>query len=139
MRCLGHDRRGTTALEFGLVAPIFFSLLFGIIDLGRYGITVYSLNTLASANARAVAINDCYSWQIMRNLAPSCTNANLLTAAQNQTAAPFLYALGLTPTVNLATGGNTYTITARQTTFNMLMPFWGTALSAPSIDVIIPF
>ena len=49
LRCLGRlrrDRRGVAAVEFGLISPIFFGLLVGIIDVGRY---MWTLNTIQYA------------------------------------------------------------------------------------------
>ena len=53
MRLIGHVLRrigpaegGVAAVEFALVAPIFFALLIGIIDLGRY---VWTVNTVQFA------------------------------------------------------------------------------------------
>lgn len=40
------DERGTVAVEFGLIAPIFFLLVFGIIDFGR---AFYTSHDLAAA------------------------------------------------------------------------------------------
>jgi Flp pilus assembly protein TadG len=76
---LHHDRRGTTALEFGLIGLPFLLMLLGIFDIGRYAITAHSLQTLADANARALIVNNCYSWQMIKGQAVNCTNANLLS------------------------------------------------------------
>ncbi len=54
------DHRGTAALEFGLVALPFFTVIFAVFDLGRYGITMQSLRVLANAEARANMIS-CYA------------------------------------------------------------------------------
>lgn len=40
---LGRDELGTAAVEFGLVAPVFFALLLGIVDVSRY---MWTLNTV---------------------------------------------------------------------------------------------
>lgn len=40
------DERGSVAVEFGLIAPIFFLLVFGIIDFGR---AFYTSHDLAAA------------------------------------------------------------------------------------------
>ncbi len=133
------DRRGTTALEYGLIGIPFLLMLLGIFDLGRYTITAHSLRTLADANARALTVNNCYSWQMIRGLAVNCANADLLTTAQDQAIAPFAYAGGLTPTISVTTGVTSLTVTVTQTGFTMVTPFWGTLLNSPSMSVIIPF
>jgi Flp pilus assembly protein TadG len=43
---LRHDQRGVAAIEFAMIAPIFFGLLVGIIDVGRY---MWTLNTIQYA------------------------------------------------------------------------------------------
>jgi len=51
-----RDIRGTSALEFGLIAPIFFLAMFGTIDFGR---AMWAYNTIENAGtegARYAAI-----------------------------------------------------------------------------------
>lgn len=48
---LGLDQSGTAAIEFGLIAPVFFGLLIGIVDVGRY---MWTLNTMQYAIDQAV-------------------------------------------------------------------------------------
>jgi Flp pilus assembly protein TadG len=43
---LRRDQRGVAAVEFAMIAPIFFGLLVGIIDVGRY---MWTLNTIQYA------------------------------------------------------------------------------------------
>ena len=43
---LRRDQRGVAAVEFAMIAPIFFGLLIGIIDVGRY---MWTLNTIQYA------------------------------------------------------------------------------------------
>jgi hypothetical protein len=134
------DNRGVAAFEFIFVFVPLFTLMFAIIDLGRYAITMQSLRTLASAGARAVMIN-CYTPDVVQSppQSPSgCTGDPLSTTAK-QNAAPFLYFGGLAPTLNVASSGNNLTVTASQAGFAMLMPIWGTPLNAPSASTTIPF
>ena len=49
-------RRGTTALEFGLVAPVLFTLLFGGFETARYFWTLQALQLAGDQTARCVAI-----------------------------------------------------------------------------------
>ena len=131
------DQRGVAALEFCLVAVPLFTLMFAIFDLGRYAITMQSLRMLANAGARAVMI--CYD--PAHNTYAGCTGDPLSDAAK-QAVAPFLYAGGLTPTLDIpapAAGATALTITASQPGFTMLMPIWRGALDAPSASTSIPF
>jgi len=132
------DQRGVAALEFCLVAVPLFTLMFAIFDLGRYAITMQSLRTLASAEARANMIN-CYTPAVIANTSPSSCTSDYLSLAQKQAIAPFLYAGGLTPTVSTASGAAALTVTASQPGFTMLMPIWGTALNTASASTSIPF
>ncbi len=51
-RRLKGNRRGSVAVEFGIIAPIFFLLVFGIIDFGRAFYTVHDLAAAAREGAR---------------------------------------------------------------------------------------
>src|SRR3981189_1173435 len=97
------DQRGMAAFEFCLVAVPLFILMFVIFDLGRYAITMQSLRTLANTGARAMMIQ-CYPPAVIaKTTSPSnCTDINTyFPVSQRQDAAPFLYAGGLTPTLNI--------------------------------------
>lgn len=48
-----HDASGAVAIEFMLIAPILFALLFGIITLGFFMGISHSVNQLAAGAARA--------------------------------------------------------------------------------------
>lgn len=136
------DRRGVAALEFCLVCVPIFTLMFTIFDFARYAITMQSLRMLADAGARAEMIS-CYTGQVIANASPSTCTGSPLTSTQMQTAAPFLYAAGLTPTLVVTSSGTTphgsLTVTASQPAFAMLMPIWGTALNTPQATSVIPY
>ena len=51
------DECGATAIEFAMVAPIFFALLIGIFHLSLLGFTVASLNFAVEKSARCDAIS----------------------------------------------------------------------------------
>ena len=139
------DQRGVAALEFCLVAVPLFTLMFVIFDLGRYAITMQSLQMLANAEARANMIN-CYAPAVVGNppTSPSSCTGDYLSVAQKQTVAPFLYGfnangVSLTPTVTTAAGTGALTVTASQPGFTMIMPIWSAAFNAPSASTSIPF
>ncbi len=50
-----RNRRGTVAVEFGLTAPIFFLLVFGLIDFSRAYHTIHDLSAAAREGARYAA------------------------------------------------------------------------------------
>ena len=56
-RALRRDQRGTALVEFALIAPLLFLLLFGIIDFGRALDYYNQVTQLAGQGARAAAVN----------------------------------------------------------------------------------
>jgi len=52
-----RDRRGTTAIEFALLAPLYFALVFGIIEGGLLLWTQLGLQHGAQVAARCASIN----------------------------------------------------------------------------------
>jgi Flp pilus assembly protein TadG len=135
------DRSGATAMEFGIIGILVLSVFFGMFDLGRYAITLHSLNVLADESARQEII--CYSPYIAAHNVAAAVASNKcsgdpLIASNKQALAPFLYYGGLTPTVQTA-GGGPHIVTASQPGFTMFMPFWPRAMNAPSTSVSLPF
>lgn len=57
-----HHRRAQALVEFALVAPIFFLMLFGIIDFGRYVYYVQILNNAAREGARYAIVHGSNSF-----------------------------------------------------------------------------
>jgi Flp pilus assembly protein TadG len=137
------DNRGAAAWEFLLVAVPLFTLVAVIFDLGRYAIMIQSLRTLADVGARAIMIQ-CYTPDLLQTppTTPSgCATAdpNPLTTAQMQAAAPVLYWGSLAPTLSVAAGASSLTVTASESGFAMLMPVWPTAFNTASATTSIPF
>jgi hypothetical protein len=98
------DNRGVAALEFVLVAVPWFILMYPIFDLGRYAITMQSLRSLASAEAREMMIQ-CYTSQVINSQLPTkcgdSTHQDYMSDSDKQTYAPFLYAGGLAPRLSI--------------------------------------
>lgn len=70
-----RSRRGTTAVEFALVAPAFFAILFGVEEVGRLCWTRMTLQHAVELAARCAAVNQI-----------SCANAaQITTYAASQT------------------------------------------------------
>jgi hypothetical protein len=57
LRALRREERGTALVEFALIAPFLFLLLFGIIDFGRALDYYNQVTQLAGQGARAAAVN----------------------------------------------------------------------------------
>jgi Flp pilus assembly protein TadG len=56
-RAFRRDERGTALVEFALLAPLLFLLLFGIVDFGRALDYYNQVTQLAGQGARAAAVN----------------------------------------------------------------------------------
>ncbi len=106
------NRRGSAALEFGLVAPVFLLLVLGVADLGRFCLTLHSLHTVLGDAARAAIVDPSLD---------GCSAPAALVAAH----APFLQASQLTLCVaqSVASGITTITVNASYS-FNFLLPGW---------------
>ncbi|WP_338824226.1 TadE family protein [Bradyrhizobium septentrionale] len=134
------DQRGVAALEFCIVAMAILTLIYGILDLGRYMITMQSLRSLAGAGARAAMINDCYTNAVLTKTTPTCSGDVYLTDAQKRALVPFLYANGGSPTLTTVTGGSAVTVTTSMAGFSMVFPsIWPSSFNSPSASTNIPF
>jgi Flp pilus assembly protein TadG len=106
-RCLSRisrDQGGTAAVEFALVAPAFFALVLGIVDVGRY---MWTLNTMQ------YAIDDAVRAGVVQQMEPEDVEARV-----TQTLA-HLSAGGLT--VEALPSSSTLEVTA-QATYAFLFP-----------------
>lgn len=56
VRRLGRDERGALVVEFALIVPILFFIVFGIVDFGRAYFTMNSLATAVREGARYGAV-----------------------------------------------------------------------------------
>ena len=140
------DQRGTASFEFILCAIPFFFLLFAVFDIGRYAITVQSLQTLADAGARAAMLCSTSLTNFVATRGgtwpSSCTGSSLMTATAMKTVAPVLYWGSDTPTLNAPAPAATdtgLTVTASAVGFQMMIPWWGKSLNNPSVSTIVPF
>jgi Flp pilus assembly protein TadG len=61
MRARAKDQRGAAAVEFALIAPLFFVLVFGMIQFGWYLWTAEYTNSAARETARRVVVGDCWA------------------------------------------------------------------------------
>jgi hypothetical protein len=152
------DRRGVAALEFCLVIVPLFTLMFAIVDLGRYAITVHNLRMLASAEAREMMIQ-CYTSAVISSQLPTNCTADYVSDSDKQTYFPFLYAGGLSPHVTVAVAlapnippppaKGALTVTTYIPNFTMIWPIWPAAFNAtvscstpntyPCVSTSIPF
>jgi Flp pilus assembly protein TadG len=71
---LGRSQGGTTIIEFALVALLFFSILLGIADFGRWLFAVHASSESARLGARVAVVCDVAAPAVrarMRSLLPS--------------------------------------------------------------------
>lgn len=102
LRRLSRDQRGTAAIEFGLVAPIFFALLLGIVDVGRY---MWTLNTVQ------YQVDEAIRRGVVQQLPPEEIETRVKNALK-----------GFGPvTVEALQGSSSLTITA-DTTYTFMFP-----------------
>lgn len=115
LRSIWHDRSGTSAVEFGLTAPVFFLFVFGIIEFGLLLWTQVGMQRGAELAARCATVNttlcgtssaiSAYATQQAFGLSlPDSTFTATTAACGNQVSGSysfqFLSFLGLSP-INL--------------------------------------
>lgn len=76
-----HDRRGTAAIEFALISPVFIILLVGVVELGFAGLDAMRVQDAAEAGALYAQVN---GWDAA-GIAAAVTSA---TGASGLTATP---------------------------------------------------
>jgi Flp pilus assembly protein TadG len=79
-----HAQRGATAIEFALVFPLFFSVVYAIVMFSLILVAQQNLTLAASEGARAALnwqANSGYADALSRRTDAACTAAKLVTAA----------------------------------------------------------
>jgi Flp pilus assembly protein TadG len=132
-RALRRDQRGTAVVEFALVAPILFLLVFGILDFGRALNYYNQMTQLAGQGARAAAVdnnpdgtgpasgksiqnqlvNSYANGGLQNGLKVCITNSSAPTAGQPVTVQA-TYQFKFLPLIGAALGGATITLSATQ-------------------------
>lgn len=64
MRRLLADQRGAAAVEFAIIAPVFFALLLSVVDIGRYTWTLNTMQYAIDEAVRAGAVQELSDNQI---------------------------------------------------------------------------
>jgi Flp pilus assembly protein TadG len=89
-----RDRRGSVALEFGLVVPMVLVLLVGVIDVGRLIGDQHALDRGVAAAARYAAVNS------------ASATASTITAAFTAAAAPLIGSCSTCVSVSFSPAGS---------------------------------
>ena len=118
------DRRGSTALEFGLVLPAFVMLVLGVINTAQLAHAVSSMNFAVEEAARCSAVNEVV-----------CPGA----AATETYAASKYLGPAISPVFDATDAGCGHTVTATATyELNVVFGVWNIPLSAeacyPGVD-----
>lgn len=140
-----RSERGTAVVEFALIAPLLFLLIFGIIDFGRALDYYNQLTQLAGQGARAAAVNrnpdgtalsNTNLYSIQQQLATTYTkqpelrnSTNYYVCITQKASAPgdpvtvkASYKFNFIPLVSAAFGGATLTLSATETQRSAIAP-----------------
>jgi Flp pilus assembly protein TadG len=77
------NRRGAAVVEFAIVAPIFFLLIFGMIEFGRVVMVQQLLTNASREGARLGVLNDATSSQVQTKVVDYLAGANITIATSN--------------------------------------------------------
>ncbi len=133
VRALRREQRGTAVVEFALVAPILFLLVFGILDFGRALNYYNQLTQLAGQGARAAVVNgnpdgtgpasgtsnqsqhvNTYATGGIKNGIKVCIQGNSPPAAGQPVTIQATYKFTFLPLIGAALGSPTITLSATQ-------------------------
>jgi Flp pilus assembly protein TadG len=119
LRAFAGSKRGAVAVEFAMIGLVFFVLLMGAVDVGRYQITVQSLHDISAEAARVALL---FAGQTeSANARNGTTTSTLMSGAALKAAVtspsnltPFLApaSLIITSTLTTPNGVSTITVTA---------------------------
>jgi Flp pilus assembly protein TadG len=77
-----RSRRGTAAVEFAIVLPIFLVLVLGIIECGRGMMVAEALANAARIGARRASIDTATNSEVQQTVRDFCTSSLALTPEQ---------------------------------------------------------
>src|SRR5688572_16558794 len=80
-RSCRKNRRGAAVVEFAIVAPIFFLLIFGMIEFGRVVMVQQLLTNASREGARLGVLNDSTSTQVKDKVVSYLAATNITVAA----------------------------------------------------------
>lgn len=116
LRKLCADQRGAAAIEFAMIAPMFFALLLSAVDVGRYMWTLNTIQYAIDEAVRAGAIQELSTAEIKSLVAQAVTPISSTEVA-----------------VTVATSTDALTVTANST-YRFFFPI-SAFLSGAPIDV----
>ncbi len=114
-----RDRRGTTAVEFGLIASVFVPLCLGILDTGLLMWTKAALQSTAALTARCAAITS-----------PDCTDPRQFAVT---TAGKWIFP-GIITSVNVTAPAVVCLANSQYMKVTITCRFWAGALLPPPLN-----
>jgi Flp pilus assembly protein TadG len=145
-RTLRHNQRGTAVVEFALVAPILFLLVFGILDFGRALNYYNQLTQLSGQGARAAVVDNnpdgtgpasgtsiqsqlagTYATGGLRNGVQVCINS--VPAVGQPVTVVSTYKFTFLPLIGAALGSPTITLSATQSERQEATPTYSSGCS----------
>ena len=147
---LTRDRRGVSAVEFGLAAPVFLAALSPVIDLGLAFSQQIRINQAVEAGAQYAAVNQYNSGTWATNVQNAVTNATTLTVSPTvgsetcgcpNSTNTAISNVGSPPCSQTCTDGTTagyYVTISAQATYTSVMPYsiLGTSATLSSQAVV---
>jgi Flp pilus assembly protein TadG len=97
-----NDRRGTAAVEFAFVAPVFFVLIFGMIEYGRAVMVQQVITNAAREGARVAILSGATTSSTTSAVSTYLTNAGISGATPSVTPDPSTATNGAAITVSVS-------------------------------------
>jgi len=111
-------RRGVAAVEFALVAPLFFLLIFGMIEVGRMIMAKQIMTNAARVGARAATLNGANQTDVCTAVANALTSAGVNGSTQTVSPDPSTASSGTPMTVTVSVPCSSISWTSTLTYFN---------------------
>jgi Flp pilus assembly protein TadG len=86
--CLCRKRRGAAAVEFAIVAPLFFLLIFGMIEFGRMVMVQQILTNASREGARKAVLDGSTATDVDNTVITHMSDARITVTAANITINP---------------------------------------------------
>jgi Flp pilus assembly protein TadG len=86
--CLCRKRRGAAAVEFAIVAPVFFLLVFGMIEFGRMVMVQQILTNASREGARKAVLDGSTTADVQNTVITMMNDAKIAVGAGNVTITP---------------------------------------------------
>jgi Flp pilus assembly protein TadG len=86
--CLCRKRRGAAAVEFAIVAPLFFLLVFGMLEFGRMVMVQQILTNASREGARKAVLDGSTATDVYNTVTTYMSDANITVTTGNITINP---------------------------------------------------